>query len=75
MASGVATVAAASLGVDSCIMGGFNANQLNEILIENNYITNDEQVVLAMVLGYVNPNIIPKAKTRIDEKEFVTFVK
>ncbi|AJM71690.1 NAD(P)H-dependent oxidoreductase [Mycoplasma yeatsii] len=75
IASGVATVAAASLNIDSCIMGGFNANQLNEILIENNYLTSDEQVVLAMVLGYVNPNIIPKAKIRIDEKEFVTFVK
>ncbi|WP_043645706.1 nitroreductase family protein [Mycoplasma putrefaciens] len=75
IASGVATVAAASLDIDSCIIGGFNAKQLNELLIENNYLTNDEQVVLAMSLGYVNKNIQPKPKIRMPQHEFATFAK
>ncbi|WP_434335991.1 nitroreductase family protein [Mycoplasma capricolum subsp. capricolum] len=75
IAAGIATVAAASLNIDSCIIGGFNAKVLESFFINKQYITEDEQIVLTMSFGYMNKSVKPKPKIRIDENEYITFIK
>ncbi|UZK64012.1 nitroreductase family protein [Mycoplasma mycoides subsp. capri] len=73
--AGIATIAAASLNIDSCIIGGFNAKVLETFFIQKNYLSEDEQIVLTMSFGYMSKSIKPKPKIRIDENEYITFVK
>ncbi|UKS54247.1 NAD(P)H-dependent oxidoreductase [Mycoplasma feriruminatoris] len=75
IAAGIGTVACASLNIDSCIIGGFNAKVLENFFIEKNYLSEDEQIVLTMSLGYMNKSLKPKPKIRIDEEEYITFIK
>lgn len=74
---GMLVLAAATLGVESTIMEGFDIS-LNNYLRENNIIEEDERATLAIALGYVDEEnnvgtFIGKEQLRISDDEYMKF--
>ena len=74
LALGCLTVAAASLGVDSTILGGLDFNKLDEIL---GLDSKDEQSVVAIALGYRadNDSNAKRPKSRLPKTRVVEYLR
>lgn len=66
---GVATAAATSLNIDTCIMEGYDANKVQEYLIKNNIIEKDEYPYISMACGKMVK--FSGEKLRLENDEFI----
>ncbi|ATQ35446.1 NAD(P)H-dependent oxidoreductase [Mesoplasma entomophilum] len=67
--TGVATVVAASLNIDTCMIGGFNAKALGEYLIQEGLMYDYETPFITMAFG--KSTKISGEKLRSELKDFV----
>lgn len=66
---GVATVVAADLNIDTCIIGGYNAKGLAEVLIQEGLMHHYETPFITMAFG--KSTKVSGAKVRTELEEFV----
>lgn len=74
------TLRATELGYDTTIMTGIDFDEYEKYLRDLNQLSEDERVVLAVVIGKADPDsemnkIISSKKSRMKYEDFVTFVK
>ncbi|PPE06388.1 nitroreductase family protein [Mesoplasma corruscae] len=69
ISSGVATVAAANLGIDTCIIEGYDTKKLQSYLVEKKIINENESPYISMVCG--KSIRFTGEKLRLEENEFV----
>ncbi|ATZ17966.1 NAD(P)H-dependent oxidoreductase [Mesoplasma melaleucae] len=67
--TGIATVAAASLNIDTCMIGGFSSKALSEILIQEGLMQEHETPFITMAFG--KSTKVSGDKLRTELKEFV----
>lgn len=73
---GVAVVAATMLNIDTCPQEGFDADKIHAKLLENNYITKDEQISVGLALGKatIKSGSLDLPKHRMIAKEFINII-